>query len=230
MNFIFVHHKERQSLMYEIPECLKNIVRLVVRGFYPIEDVLIIDMLVRNPCMKEEDIAELLRFERKQLRARIAILRNDKFIQIRLRMETGTDGKAQKVNYYFINYKTYVNVIKYKLDMMRKKMQTEDRDTTNRASFKCTHCFKKFTDLEADQLFHVSTQEFRCTFCSHLVEEDDSALPKKDARLMLARFNEQLQPLYDLLREIEDVRLTSELLDPEPIDINVIRGFVNVYI
>lgn len=55
--------------------------------------------------MKEDDICDLLKFERKMLRARISILKNDKFIQVRLKMETGLDGKAQKVNYYFINYK-----------------------------------------------------------------------------------------------------------------------------
>lgn len=98
--------------------------------------------------MKEDDICELLRFEKKQLRARISTLRNDKFIQIRLKMETGPDGKAQKVNYYFINYKTFVNVVKYKLDLMRKRMETEERDATSRASFKCPGCNKTFTDLE----------------------------------------------------------------------------------
>lgn len=93
------------KLVTEVPSSLKELARLVVRGFYSIEDSLIIDMLVRNPCMKEDDICELLKFERKMLRARIAILKSDKFIQVRLRMETGLDGKAQKVNYYFINYK-----------------------------------------------------------------------------------------------------------------------------
>lgn len=34
----------------EIPSSLKQLARLVVRGFYTIEDALIIDMLVRNPC------------------------------------------------------------------------------------------------------------------------------------------------------------------------------------
>lgn len=58
--------------------------------------------------MKEDDICELLKFERKMLRARISTLRNDKFIQVRLKMETGSDGKAQKVNYYFINYKVSI--------------------------------------------------------------------------------------------------------------------------
>lgn len=221
----FLHHTDG-SIVTELPNSLKTLVRLVARGFYTTEDVLIIDMLVRNPCMKEDDIAELLHFEKKQLRARISMLRNDKFIQIRLRMETGVDGKAQKVNYYFINYKTFVNVIKYKLDIMRKRMLTEERDITNRSSFKCTNCTKTFTDLEADQLYNIITQEFRCTYCNNIVEEDDSAVPKKDTRLMLARFNEQLEPLYNLLREIESIKLTPELLEPEPIDINIIRGFV----
>ncbi|XP_055382497.1 general transcription factor IIE subunit 1 [Condylostylus longicornis] len=210
----------------EIPSSLKQLARLVVRGFYSIEDALIIDMLVRNPCMKEDDICELLKFEKKQLRSRISTLKNDKFLQVRLKMETGPDGKAQKVNYYFINYKTFVNVVKYKLDLMRKRMETEERDATSRASFKCPNCCKTFTDLEADQLFDPTTQEFRCTYCGSSVEEDMSALPKKDSRLLLAKFNEQLQPLYDLLREVEGIKLAPELLEPEPVDLDTIRGIV----
>ncbi|CAG9560379.1 unnamed protein product [Danaus chrysippus] len=213
-----------ERLVTEVPSSLKQLARLVVRGFYTIEDALIVDMLVRNPCMKEDDICELLKFERKMLRARIATLKNDKFIQVRLKMETGLDGKAQKVNYYFINYKTFVNVVKYKLDLMRKRMETEERDATSRASFKCPSCGKTFTDLEADQLYDMMTQEFRCTFCNQVVEEDQSALPKKDSRLLLAKFNEQLEPLYILLREVEGIKLAPEILEPEPVDINTIRG------
>ena len=122
--------------------------------------------------MKEDDMLELLKFERKQMRARIATLRSDKFIQVRLKMETGSDGKAQKVNFYFINYKvftnlikfiseflfsfkifdfqSFVNVVKYKLLMMRKKLETEERNATSRASFKCTNCLKTYTDLEVN--------------------------------------------------------------------------------
>lgn len=213
-----------EKLVTEVPSSLKQLARLVVRGFYSIEDALIVDMLVRNPCMKEDDICELLKFEKKQLRARIATLKNDKFIQVRLRMETGSDGKAQKVNYYFINYKTFVNVIKYKLDLMRKRLETEERDATSRASFKCPGCLKTFTDLEADQLFDYASGDFHCTYCREVVEEDSSALPKKDSRLLLAKFNEQLEPLYILLREVEGIKLAPEVLEPEPVDISTIRG------
>lgn len=208
----------------EVPTSLKQLSRLVVRGFYSLEDSLIIDMLVRNPCMKEDDICELLKFERKMLRARISTLKNDKIIQTRLRMETGPDGKAQKVNYYFINYQTFVNIVKYKLDVMRKRMEMEERDATSRSSFKCPRCLKTFTDLEADQLFDIMTQEFRCTFCGGVVEEDLSAMPKKDSRLLLAKFNSQLEPLFVLLREVEGIKLAPELLEPEPVDLSTILG------
>ena len=36
-------------------------------------------------------------------------------------------------------------------------------------------------------------KEFKCTFCGSTVEEDESAIPKKDSRLMLAKFNDQME-------------------------------------
>ena len=51
------------------------------------------------------------------------------------------------------------------------------------------------------------------------MEEDESSIPKQDARTVLARFNEQIQPVYDLLRLCEDVKLAPEVLDPEPTDL-----------
>lgn len=113
--------------------------------------------------MKEDDICELLKFERKQLRARITILKTDKFLQGRLKMETGPDGKAAKVTYYFINYKTFVNVVKYKLDWMRKRMETTERDATSRSSFKCVNCSKTFTDLEVIDIQMCSIRAIEST-------------------------------------------------------------------
>ena len=59
---------------------------------------------------------------------------------------------------YFINYKIFVNIVKYKLDLMRKRMEVEERDATSRSSFRCTTCNKQFSDLEADQLFDMISQ------------------------------------------------------------------------
>lgn len=68
------------------------------------------------------------------------------------------------------------------------------------------------------------SQQFLCTHCKQEVEEDQSALPKKDSRLLLAKFNEQLEPLFVLLRQVEGIKLAPELLEPEPVDISAIKG------
>ncbi|KAI5621440.1 general transcription factor IIE subunit 1 [Silurus asotus] len=211
------------EVLTEVPAALKRLAKQVVRGFYGIEHALALDVLIRNSCVREEDMLELLKFDRKQLRSMLNTLKADKFVKCRMRVETAPDGKTTRHNYYFINYRLLVNVVKYKLDHMRRRIETDERDSTNRASFHCPNCCSTFTDLEANQLFDPMTGTFRCTFCQTEVEEDESAVPKKDARTLVARFNEQIEPIYVLLRETEDVNLSHELLEPEPSEIPALK-------
>ncbi|KAF4109122.1 hypothetical protein G5714_010195 [Onychostoma macrolepis] len=211
------------ELLTEVPASLKRLAKQVVRGFYGIEHALALDVLIRNPCVREEDMLELLKFDRKQLRSILNTLKADKFVKCRMRVETAPDGKTTRHNYYFINYRLLVNVVKYKLDHMRRRIETDERDSTNRASFRCPCCTNTFTDLEANQLFDPMTGTFRCTFCQTEVEEDESAVPKKDARTLVARFNEQIEPIYVLLRETEDINLSHDLLEPEPSEIPALK-------
>lgn len=212
------------DILTEVPETLKRLARLIARGFYSMEHAIVIDLLVRNPCMKEDDIAELLKFDRKHLRALLNTLKNEKIVKMRMKVETDAEGKSTRHNYYFIGYQVFVNVVKYKLDHVRRKIEMEERDNTSRASFKCPSCCKSYTDLEADQLFDFMSQTFRCTFCECEVEEDESAMPKKDARTLLAKFNEQIQSVFDLLRECDDIKLAPELMEPEPTDIKHLKS------
>lgn len=39
----------------------------------------------------------------------------------------------------------------------------------------------------------------------------------------MARFNEQIEPIYVLLRETEDVNLSHDLLEPEPSEIPALK-------
>jgi transcription initiation factor TFIIE subunit alpha len=77
---------------------------------------------------------------------------------------------------------------------------------------------KTYTDLEADQLIDMVTGEFNCSYCGAVVEEDMSVLPKADSRMVLAKFNDQIAPLYLLLKEVEDIILPNDILEPEVMD------------
>lgn len=194
------------SSLDDIPKPLTKLIRLIMGGFYNIEQKLVIDMLVRRRETKEDDLVEVLKFERKHLRSLIQQMRQDKFINVRLIMETDEEGKSTRRNYYSINYRMFVNVVKYKIDHMRRKLETEERDLTSRASFICLSCSKTFTDLETGQIYDPSRSQFRCSYCDGIVDEDPNVRPKADSRLVMANFNEQMEPVYALLQETENIK------------------------
>jgi transcription initiation factor TFIIE subunit alpha len=45
---------------------------------------------------------------------------------------------------------------------------------------------------------------------------------------MLARFNEQMETIYILLKEVDGIKLAPSVLEPEPTDINTILGIKNM--
>lgn len=210
------------EVVTEIPLVLKKLVRMITRGFFSLEHAIVVDMLVRHPCIKEDDLADLLTYEKRHLRSLLNTLKNEKFLKSRMRVETDAEGRTTRHSYYFISYNVFVNIVKYKLDHIRKKIEMEERNSSSRASFKCPACEKSFTDFEVGQLLDFHTQQLLCTFCQVEVVEDESSLPQKDARTSLARFNEQIQPIYVLLQECEEIKLSPALLEPEPTDIRKI--------
>ncbi len=65
---------------------------------------------------------------------------------------TTGDKKNITMQYYYINYKVFVNVVKYKLHRIREKIQTEERKSRNRMLYVCPHCHNTYTDLDVDRL------------------------------------------------------------------------------
>ena len=65
----------------------------------------------------------------------------------------------------------------------------------------------------------------RCTYCqSELIEEQaDSSSGLTDSRSLMAKFNDEIEPIYALLRKVEDIRLSSDILEPEPTDYRLTR-------
>ncbi|KAA0193154.1 General transcription factor IIE subunit [Fasciolopsis buskii] len=206
-----------QKSSNEVPACLERLVRTIVRMFYSREHSLIVDMLVRNTIMKENDLCERLRFEEKQLRQYLRTLKQDQLIKSKLQLETDTSGKTTKITHYFIEYKLFVNIVKYRLDQVQRRLEAEQRKTTSRASFKCPSCAMTYTDLEVDRLLDPENPgRLICVYCqAEVVEEKDNA-SRTDARALIAKFHHQVrEPIDNMLRECDAVHLSSSILEPE---------------
>ena len=211
---------DEQELLTKVPSVLKRLCKKVVRGFYENEHAAIITLLTNSqyPCLQEDDLIGLLGFDKKQLQQSLVCLKKEKLIKQRPYKEKKPEtGAVISFNYYFINYKVFVNVIKYKLDHVRKNIESEEKQAKNRPSFVCTKCEKKYSDLEVGPLRDVETCQLKCTMCEGLVEEDSAGIKQNNtSRTSLARFNEQMEPIFRLLRECEDMNLAPAILEPEP--------------
>ena len=211
---------DEQELLTVVPSVLKRLCKIVARGFYESEHAAVITLLTNSqyPCLQEDDLSRLLGFDKKQLRQTLVRLKNEKLIKQRVHKEKYPEtGATLSFNYYFINYKVFVNVVKYKLDHVRKKIESEEKQAKNRPSFVCSQCEKKYSDLEVDRLLDLETGQLKCTICEGLVEEDCAEIKQSNtSRTNLARFNEQMEPIFRLLRECEDMNLAPAILEPEP--------------
>ncbi|CAF0755991.1 unnamed protein product [Brachionus calyciflorus] len=211
------------ALLTQVPSDLKTLIRIIMRNFYSFELYLCMEMLLIYPCMKEDDLAEVLRLDLKVVHQYLVNLKKEKFLNEKCIMETSPDGKQTKFSYFFINYKMIVNVIKYKLDQIRVRIESEEKQITTRSLFKCTLCAKTYSDLDTKDIFLT----MRCTHCGGDIDEDTSAIPKQSARNLLHKFNTQMKIVFELLSKVEHVRLAEFLLRPEASDMTDILEKIN---
>ena len=80
--------------------------------------------------------------------------------------------------------------------------------------------------VKVGHLVDMLTGCLRCTYCQSEVIEEQSELAAghTDTRSLMAKFNDHIEPIYALLRKVEDIRLSAEILEPEPTDYKSARS------
>jgi transcription initiation factor IIE alpha subunit len=211
------------SSINRIPHDLILLIRIIMRTFYSFELYLCMEMLLIYPCIKEEDLADLLRLDAKVVHQHLLNLKREKFVSERSIMVTSDDGtKMTKHSYFYINYQMMVNVIKYKLDKISNQIESEEKQFTTRPNFKCTHCHKTYSDLDTKDIFLT----MRCLYCGSEVEEDVSSMPQRTTRNLMSKFNIQMKIIFDLLKKVDHVKIADDLLRPDPVDMKPILSSI----
>jgi len=208
---------EEPELLSEVPDILKRLARTIAYAFYDAELVVTVCLLTKHACIDEDTMLDRLQFDKRQMRQVLARLKTDRLIKQRTIKEKQPDtGNFNIYNFYFINYKVFVNVVKYKLDHIRKKLESEEQQARNRPSFQCASCETNYSDLEVDRLIDFKTGLFTCTHCGGPVEEDASHIVTYTGGSSLAKFNEQMEPIFTLLKACENINLAPDVLEPTP--------------
>ncbi|CAL2038644.1 unnamed protein product [Caenorhabditis brenneri] len=198
----------------EIPEALNKILLMVVKNFFGNEQFLIVYYIMRAQCIREETLKLRLQFDQKLLRQYLASLKQEKLVKERIITQKNENNRTVSIIFYYINYRAVLNVVKYKIDHMRLKLESREQMDTNRAHYKCLNCQKTYDMLEISRILD-DCGNLVCWGCNGEVQADESVAPTKATRTAVARFNEQMNTLYSQMCALNGIQLAPHLLEPD---------------
>uniref|UniRef100_A0A1J3F7T7 General transcription factor IIE subunit 1 n=1 Tax=Noccaea caerulescens TaxID=107243 RepID=A0A1J3F7T7_NOCCA len=201
--------------------------------------VVVLDALTRRQWVREEDLAKDLRVNAKQLRKILRHFEEQKMVMRYERKETAkrakmysvavsatTDGRAEDNvklhthSYCCLDYQQMYDIVRYKLDRIKKKLKSELEDKNTVQEYSCPNCKRKYNALDALRLISMEDDAFHCENCNgelvvecnklsskEVVDGGDNAKSRQQEKLKLLLQNAEvrLEPLMDLINRVKDL-------------------------
>ncbi|KIJ07528.1 hypothetical protein PAXINDRAFT_90272 [Paxillus involutus ATCC 200175] len=208
----------------EEQETLRLLVQHVARGFYEPKYIIILDQLARHPVLKDDDLAGRMGLQAKELNKLMAVLGNDRLVQV-YRQNELKEGAQRSVGrqYYYIDYKHFCDVVKWRIAEMRRIIDSSLRNELDNKGYICPQCGKSYTPLEVDKIMNFDKGILVCEICQGEVIDNENAESVKGSQDRMQRFNRAMRFVIEGLRKTESMVLPA--LDvPSWITNNVVDG------
>ncbi|KAG2208966.1 hypothetical protein INT47_011106 [Mucor saturninus] len=198
-------------------EILKALVARVARAFYDPKYIAILDELNRAPpnCngVREEDLVLTLKMTPRDIHRICGKLKEDRLIKMANRMEPRKqDQRLVPKTYYYIDYKEFVDVVKWKMYKMQTIVRDNLRTESENKGYVCPNCEKQFSPLDVLSMVDMSDQLFHCDMCENILEENDNAENVKGSQQILTRLREQSQPIITLLKQTDSIVIPTSYI------------------
>ncbi|KAJ3285187.1 hypothetical protein HK104_009605 [Borealophlyctis nickersoniae] len=110
-------------------EILRKLVGLVARAYYEGREIIVLDILLTVNSMKDEDLAKKLKVQVKEVNRICGKLKMDGIIKVDNKwLDPNKEHRERRrisKSHYYIDYKHFVNVVKYKIYKIGKMIQQE---------------------------------------------------------------------------------------------------------
>ncbi|EJT50035.1 transcription initiation factor TFIIE alpha subunit [Trichosporon asahii var. asahii CBS 2479] len=121
--------------------------------------------------------------------------------------------KSRDVIYWYLDYREFSDVVKYRIAMMRKAIDEKLKQEVGKRGYVCSNCGKGYDPLEISNTFDPRTNLFLCELCGGELVEDDPSTHTADGQAaagdQMQRFNLATAPIRDALKQIEGQRLPT---------------------
>ncbi|WVR05829.1 hypothetical protein IAU60_002855 [Kwoniella sp. DSM 27419] len=117
--------------------------------------------------------------------------------------------RTKDVYYWYLDYREFANVVKYRLAMMRKGIDEKIKQEVGHRGYICPLDGRMYDPLDLSHVFDPFTNTFKCEDCSsELIEHDptiSSSGVNTTAQDAMQRFNIATAPIRDALKGVEAV-------------------------
>ncbi|RKP27934.1 hypothetical protein SYNPS1DRAFT_26445 [Syncephalis pseudoplumigaleata] len=206
-------------------QVLRTLVSRVARAFYDPKWTVILDALCRVETYRDEQLSKVTKLSSSNVHKICAKLRDEYLIRSAFRYDTKkVEGLSIRRTYYMIDYKRFVDVVKWRIYEMRKRVLADLRGADAAAAataaashaqeqenkgYACPSCRRVFDALDACKNVDPHTCQFMCDQCNVPLEENDNSERLRKANDKLARLTEQTQPIIDLLKQTDSMVLPA---------------------
>lgn len=190
---------------------IRRLVQIIARLFYDDGHILLLDQLVSIPAIPAEVLAKRVGLQARDLGSLAAKLVEDRIVSVYRCQETreGPFQRAVARTYYYIDYKLFLDVTKWRMMAMRRDIDTKLRNGLDNKGYVCPRCRRSYTTLEVAHLLDPFRNMFICEVpgCGTELVDNEDAEDVRKSKDTLTRFNEQLTVVQKALRSVEGVAL-----------------------
>ncbi|KAN0065867.1 hypothetical protein ACQY0O_000998 [Thecaphora frezii] len=190
---------------------IRRLAQIVARIFYEDRHIVLMDQLVSITVLPADVLAHRLGTQVKELAALASKLLEDKLICTFRRNETKDNihNRTFQRTYYYLDYKLFLDVTKWRMMSIRKKIDQRLRNELDNKGYVCPRCKRSYSTLEVAHLLDVFRNLFVCDNpgCNTELVDNEEAEDVKKSKDSLMRFNEQLGNILGGLRKVEGITL-----------------------
>ncbi|KAI7870684.1 hypothetical protein BDF14DRAFT_1772704 [Spinellus fusiger] len=140
-------------------------------------------------------------------------LKEDRLLKMATRMEARKqDQRPVPKTYYYLDYKEFVDVVKWKMYKMQTIVRDNLRTESENKGYVCPMCQKQYSPLDVLSLVDPSDGLFHCEACNSVLEENDNAENVKGSQQVLTRLREQSHPIIHLLKQTDSLVIPSSYI------------------
>lgn len=190
---------------------IRRLVQIIGRLFYEDGHILLLDQLVSIAVIPSDVLARRVGLQARDLGSLAAKLVEDRIVSV-YRTQESREGPFQRSvvrTYYFVDYKQFLDVTKWRMMAMRRHIDTKLRNGLDNKGYVCPRCRRSYSALEVAHLLDIMRNIFVCEVpgCGTELVDNEDAEDVRKSKDTLTRFNEQLHVVQQSLRSVEGIAL-----------------------